>query len=73
MGHSAPQQSVFDATAPGITLRRFLRQLPPEISLAHDAGDRPLRWVEASDMDDPTDYLLDEEMILTSGFPAARP
>ncbi|MGQ3382758.1 PucR family transcriptional regulator ligand-binding domain-containing protein [Glutamicibacter sp. TV12E] len=69
MGHSAPQQSASDATAPGITLRRFLRQLPPEISLVHDAGDRPLRWVEASDMDDPTDYLLDEEMILTSGYP----
>lgn len=60
MGHFAPE---------GITLARFLRQLPPEITLVHDAGERPLRWVEASDMDDPTDYLLDEEMILTSGFP----
>ena len=69
MGHSAPPQSSPQPVAPGITLRRFLRQLPPEITLVHDAGDRPLRWVEASDMDDPTDYLLDEEMILTSGFP----
>jgi len=69
MGHSAPQQPTGQHATPGITLRRFLRQLPPEIALIHDAGDRPLRWVEASDMDDPTDYLLDEEMILTSGFP----
>ncbi|WP_159611238.1 PucR family transcriptional regulator [Glutamicibacter sp. JC586] len=69
MGHFAPQLNTTDADTPGVTLARFLRQLPPEITLVHDAGDRPLRWVEASDMDDPTDYLMDEEMILTSGFP----
>lgn len=69
MGHSAPSPSALTDEPTGITLSRFLRQLPPEITLLHDAGDRRLRWVEASDMDDPTDYLLDEEMILTSGFP----
>lgn len=69
MGHFAPPPSSSSVDTPGITLGRFLRQLPPEITLVNDAGDRPLRWVEASDMDDPTDYLLDQEMILTSGFP----
>lgn len=66
MGHFAPQpQSAWES----ITLARFLRQLPPEVELIHDAGERPLRWVEPSDMDDPTDYLMDHELILTSGFP----
>ncbi|ASN38336.1 PucR family transcriptional regulator [Paeniglutamicibacter terrestris] len=52
-----------------ITLTRFLRQLPSGITVLHDAGDRPLRWVEPSDIDDPTPYLVDHELILTSGFP----
>lgn len=52
-----------------ITLARFLRQLPTGIQVLHDAGDRPLRWVEPSDIDDPTPYLVDHELILTSGFP----
>lgn len=66
MGHFAPEpQPTWEA----ITLARFLRQLPPQIELIYDAGDRPLRWVEPSDMDDPTDYLMANELILTSGFP----
>lgn len=66
MGHFAPQ---LQPTWESITLARFLRQLPPQIELVHDAGDRPVRWVEPSDMDDPTDYLMADELILTSGFP----
>lgn len=66
MGHFAPQ---LQPTWESITLARFLRQLPPAIELVHDAGDRPVRWVEPSDMDDPTDYLMADELILTSGFP----
>ncbi|WP_418907652.1 PucR family transcriptional regulator [Glutamicibacter endophyticus] len=50
-----------------ITLARFLRQLPDDVRVHHDAGDRPLRWVEPSDIDDPTPYLVDHELILTSG------
>ncbi|MFQ4149873.1 PucR family transcriptional regulator [Arthrobacter sp. LAPM80] len=55
-----------------ITLARFLRQLPPGIEVLHEAGDRPLRWVEPSDIDDPTPYLVDHELILTSGFPLVK-
>lgn len=66
MGHFAPDDA---PTWESITLARFLRQLPPQIELIHDAGDQPLRWVEPSDMDDPTGYLMEHELILTSGFP----
>ncbi|WP_313814850.1 PucR family transcriptional regulator [Glutamicibacter sp.] len=76
MGHFAPELGTLDSSDLGfnrpwdsITLRRFLRQLPAEIQVLHDAGDRPLRWVEPSDIDDPTDYLVDDELILTSGYP----
>lgn len=76
MGKNAPENSVKETLDPGIarawdsiTLARFLPQLPPGIRVVHDAGDRPLRWVEPSDIDDPTDYLLPHELILTSGFP----
>lgn len=76
MGQIAPDQGAtlrpsLDFARPwdSITLARFLRQLPTGITVLHDAGDRPLRWVEPSDIDDPTPYLVDHELILTSGFP----
>ncbi|MFJ2621309.1 PucR family transcriptional regulator [Glutamicibacter sp. NPDC087344] len=76
MGHFAPELGTLDSADLGfdrpwdsITLHRFLRQLPAGIQVLHDAGDRPLRWVEPSDIDDPTDYLVDDELILTSGYP----
>ncbi|MFF5794232.1 PucR family transcriptional regulator [Paeniglutamicibacter sp. NPDC012692] len=76
MGQIAPEHepalpSSHDFARPwdSITLARFLRQLPEGIQVLHDAGDRPLRWVEPSDIDDPTPYLVDHELILTSGFP----
>lgn len=76
MGHFAPELGTLDSPDLGfnrawdsITLYRFLRQLPADVQIIHDAGDRPLRWVEPSDIDDPTDYLVDDELILTSGYP----
>ncbi len=76
MGHFAPELGTLDSPDLGfsrawdsITLYRFLRQLPADVQIIHDAGDRPLRWVEPSDIDDPTGYLVDNELILTSGYP----
>jgi len=55
-----------------VTLAQFLRQLPA-LQLLHDAGnaDERLRWVEPSELDDPTPYLLDGEFLLTAGLPFA--
>nr|WP_261792184.1 PucR family transcriptional regulator [Arthrobacter sp. PM3] len=53
-----------------VTLAQFLRQLPA-LEVLHDAGnggDR-LRWVEPSELDNPTPYLLDGEFLLTAGLP----
>jgi purine catabolism regulator len=53
-----------------VTLSQFLRQLP-ELGVLHDGGngDERLRWVEPSELDDPTPYLLDGEFLLTAGLP----
>ena len=54
-----------------VTLAQFLQQLPPELTVLHDGGnggDR-LRWVEPSELADPTPYLLDGEFLLTAGLP----
>lgn len=54
-----------------VTLQQFLEQLPPELKILHDGGNgsRTLRWVEPSELEDPTPYLLDGEFLLTSGLP----
>ncbi|MDQ0924433.1 purine catabolism regulator [Pseudarthrobacter sp. W1I19] len=54
-----------------VTLGQFLHALPPEVAVVHDAGNRhvPLRWVEPSELEDPTPYLLDGEFVLTAGLP----
>ncbi len=54
-----------------VTLDQFLAQLPPQLEVLHDggSGDVPLRWVEPSELEDPTPYLLDGELILTAGLP----
>jgi purine catabolism regulator len=54
-----------------VTLQQFLEQLPPELSVLHDGGNRTraLRWVEPSELEDPTPYLLDGEFLLTAGLP----
>ncbi|WP_427133385.1 PucR family transcriptional regulator ligand-binding domain-containing protein [Pseudarthrobacter sp. S9] len=54
-----------------VTLAQFLRQLPPELTVLHDGGNGEgrLRWVEPSELEDPTPYLLDGEFLLTAGLP----
>lgn len=54
-----------------VTLRQFLEQLPPELEVLHDGGNSAgiLRWVEPSELGDPTPYLVDGEFLLTSGLP----
>ena len=67
----APAVAADDAESFGfVTLAQFLRQLPSLVVL-HDAGnaDERLRWVEPSELDDPTPYLLDGEVLLTAGLP----
>lgn len=54
-----------------VTLGRFLAALPGEVTVLHDAGNggATLRWVEPSELADPTPYLLDGEFVLTAGLP----
>lgn len=54
-----------------VTLDEFLAKLPPELTLLHDGGNGAclLRWVEPSELEDPTPYLLDGEFLLTAGLP----
>ena len=54
-----------------VTLGEFLAALPGDLAVLHDAGNSgaPLRWVEPSELEDPTPYLLDGEFVLTAGRP----
>ncbi|MFJ4208590.1 PucR family transcriptional regulator [Paenarthrobacter sp. NPDC089675] len=54
-----------------VTLEQFLEQLPPELKLLHDGGSGAslLRWVEPSELEDPTPYLPEGEFLLTAGLP----
>lgn len=54
-----------------VTLEQFLAKLPPELKVIHDGGNGSglLRWVEPSELEDPTPYLLDGEFLLTAGLP----
>jgi purine catabolism regulator len=54
-----------------VTLEQFLHKLPPELKVLHDGGNGAglLRWVEPSELADPTPYLLDGEFVLTAGLP----
>lgn len=54
-----------------VTLGEFLAALPADLAVLHDAGNggAPLRWVEPSELEDPTPYLLDGEFVLTAGRP----
>lgn len=44
-----------------------LRLASDEASLAQDALDAPLRWVHSSDLADPTPFLADDLLLLTTG------
>jgi hypothetical protein len=54
-----------------VTLGQFLAALPENVTVVYDAGNghAPLRWVEPSELEDPTPYLLDGEFVLTAGLP----
>ncbi|MFJ5955445.1 PucR family transcriptional regulator [Paenarthrobacter sp. NPDC092416] len=54
-----------------VTLEQFLEQLPPELKILHDGGSGAslLRWVEPSELEDPTPYLPEGEFLLTAGLP----
>ena len=54
-----------------VTLEQFLAKLPPALTVLHDGGNGSglLRWVEPSELEDPTPYLLDGEFLLTAGLP----
>ncbi|KUM40275.1 PucR family transcriptional regulator [Arthrobacter sp. EpRS71] len=54
-----------------VTLEQFLEQLPPELAMLHDGGSGAslLRWVEPSELEDPTPYLPEGEFLLTAGLP----
>ncbi|BCW81941.1 MULTISPECIES: PucR family transcriptional regulator [unclassified Arthrobacter] len=54
-----------------VTLQQFLDQLPPLLKTLHDGGSggRLLRWVEPSELEDPTPYLPEGEFLLTAGLP----
>ncbi|WP_426006419.1 PucR family transcriptional regulator [Paenarthrobacter sp. NyZ202] len=54
-----------------VTLDQFLEQLPPELTMLHDGGSGTelLRWVEPSELEDPTPYLPEGEFLLTAGLP----
>ncbi|MDT0158421.1 PucR family transcriptional regulator [Microbacterium sp. ARD32] len=44
-----------------------LHLIPPEASLPAGALDRPVRWVHSSDLADPTPFLAEELVLLTTG------
>ena len=54
-----------------VTLDQFLAKLPPGLRVLHDGGTgpEPLRWVEPSELVDPTPYLVEGELVLTTGLP----
>jgi PucR family transcriptional regulator, purine catabolism regulatory protein len=54
-----------------VTLDQLLQKLPSELKILHDGGSGSglLRWVEPSELEDPTPYLLDGEFLLTAGLP----
>jgi len=54
-----------------VTLQQFVEQLPPELRMIHDGGSGAslLRWVEPSELEDPTPYLPEGEFLLTAGLP----
>lgn len=74
MRHSAPLAAEREFAGPAlaaVTLGELLASLPDGVDVLYDAGqsDAPLRWVEASELADPTPYLLEGEFVLTAGLP----
>lgn len=66
-----PAESAESGRLSFVTLQQFLDQLPPVLKMLHDGGSggRLLRWVEPSELEDPTPYLPEGEFLLTAGLP----
>ncbi|MFJ6156516.1 PucR family transcriptional regulator [Pseudarthrobacter sp. NPDC092184] len=71
MRRNAPAINGATEQLDAVTLGQFLAALPPEVSVVNRAGtaEVPLRWVEPSELEDPTPYLMDGEFVLTAGLP----
>lgn len=79
MGRSAPPPAISESDGVSqlgqVVLGDFLDVLPPGIRLLSDedlvgsARGAALRWVEPSELEDPTPYLLEGELVLTAGLP----
>lgn len=69
--HIMPAEPAASGRLSFVTLRQFLDQLPPLLTMLHDGGSggRLLRWVEPSELEDPTPYLPEGEFLLTAGLP----
>ncbi len=57
-----------------VTLEQLLAQLPAGMRILHNGGRsngeaEPLRWVEPSELEDPTPYVPEGEFLLTAGLP----
>jgi purine catabolism regulator len=70
-GGTAPAAGSAGEHQSGVTLDQLLTKLPSELLMLHDGGNGSglLRWVEPSELEDPTPYLLDGEFLLTAGLP----
>ncbi|MFE4544655.1 PucR family transcriptional regulator ligand-binding domain-containing protein [Arthrobacter sp. NPDC056727] len=68
---TAPAAGAAAERLSAVTLEQFLAKLPSELTVLHDGGNGEglLRWVEPSELEDPTPYLLDGEFLLTAGLP----
>ncbi|WP_115786990.1 PucR family transcriptional regulator [Arthrobacter silvisoli] len=75
-GSSSPTQPSGPLGA--VTLEQLLAQLPAGMRILHDGGmdggmgggmAEPLRWVEPSELEDPTPYVPEGEFLLTAGLP----
>jgi purine catabolism regulator len=68
---TSPAASAAAERLSAVTLEQFLAKLPSELTVLHDGGNGEglLRWVEPSELEDPTPYLLDGEFLLTAGLP----
>lgn len=67
----AGRPALDDERLDAVTLGQFLEALPGDLPVIYDAGNSgtSLRWVEPSELEDPTPYLLDGEFVLTAGLP----
>ncbi len=49
-----------------------IQGLPLKLLAGETRADRPIRWVHASELEDPTPWLKGGELLLTTGMGSAR-